>query len=292
MRDEAVIEAHCVWALEAELGEGPIWMEQGSAVWFVDIKRRRIHRYTEVTGETRSWETPAQPGFLAPRAGGGFLCGLQTGLHSFDSDTGAFTLVAEVEPDRPGNRLNDGAVDGQGALWFGSMDDAEQAPTGCLYRYTPAGGVELRDPGYVITNGPAMSPDERTLYHVDTLERTIYAFDHAGGELSRKRPFARVAAPGAYADGIVVDCEGCVWLALWGGWGLQRFAPDGELVRTVDLPCANVTKACFGGPDLKTLYVTTARKGLSPSELERQPLAGGLFRVDVGVAGLSQAEVR
>jgi xylono-1,5-lactonase len=292
MPDETMTGPRCVWPLEAELGEGPIWIEEDAAVWFVDIKRRRIHSYTTTTEETRSWEAPAQPGFLAPRAGGGFLCGLQTGLHAFDADTGGFTLVAEVEADRPGNRLNDGAVDGQGALWFGSMDDAEQAPTGCLYRYTSADGVKLRDPGYVITNGPAMSPDGRTLYHVDTLERTIYAFDHAGGELSRKRPFARVDRPGAYADGIVVDCEGHIWLALWGGWGLQRFAPDGELVQTLDLPCANVTKACFGGPDLKTLYVTTARKGLSPSELARQPLAGGLFQVDVGVGGLAQGAVR
>jgi D-xylonolactonase len=292
MRAEKMSEPRCVWALEAELGEGPIWMEDGAAVWFVDIKRQRIHRYSAGTGETRSWDAPAQPGFLAPRAGGGFLCGLQTGLHAFDPDTGAFTLVSQVEPDRPGNRLNDGCVDGEGALWFGSMDDGEQAPTGCLYRYTPQTGVQLRDPGYVITNGPAMSPDGRTLYHVDTLRRTIYAFDHAGGELARKRLFAQVELPGAYADGVVVDSEGCVWLALWGGWGLRRYAPDGELMQTVAMPCANVTKACLGGADLKTLFVTTARKGLSAAELDRQPLAGGLFQVDVDVAGLQQAEVQ
>jgi len=285
-------EPRCVWDLKAELGEGPVWMEDGAAVWFVDIKGLRIHRYSTGTGETRSWDAPAPPSFLAPRAGGGFLCGLQTGLHAFDPETGAFTLVSQVEPDRPGNRLNDGCVDAEGALWFGSMDDAEQAPTGCLYRFTPETGVQLRDPGYVITNGPAMSPDGRTLYHVDTLERTIFAFDHAKGELAGKRPFARVELPDAYADGVVVDCEGCVWLALWGGWGLRRYAPDGKLMRTIAMPCANVTKACFGGADLKTLFVTTARKGLSAAEFARQPLAGGLFQVDADVAGLQQAKVR
>jgi sugar lactone lactonase YvrE len=101
-----------------------------------------------------------------------------------------------------------------------------------------------------------------------------------------------VELPDAYADGVVVDCEGGVWLALWGGWGLRRYAPDGALVQTLAMPCANVTKACFGGADRKTLFVTTARKGLSPAELERQPLAGGLFQVDVDVAGLQQAEVQ
>src|SRR6185369_193258 len=125
MRGERMSEPRCVWDLKAELGEGPVWMEDGAAVWFVDIKGLRIHRYSTGTGETRSWDAPAPPSFLAPRAGGGFLCGLQTGLHAFDPETGAFTLVSQVEPDRPGNRLNDGCVDGEGALWFGSMDDAE-----------------------------------------------------------------------------------------------------------------------------------------------------------------------
>jgi xylono-1,5-lactonase len=278
----------CIWEVQALLGEGALWDPVEKRVWFVDIKGRRIHRYDAATGEGRSWDAPSNPGFLAPLADGGWLAGLKTGLHRFDPETGGFALLTEVEPDRPGNRLNDGCVDRQGRLWFGSMDDGEGEPTGVLYRME-AERPSPQDRGYVITNGPAFSPDNRTIYHTDTLERVIYAFDlDAAGRLGERRVFARIDTPGAYPDGPAVDAEGCVWTGLFGGWGLNRYSPTGELIEHLAFPCANVTKPAFGGADLKTIYATTAWKGLSPADRAAQPLAGGLFTVTVDTPGLPQ----
>jgi sugar lactone lactonase YvrE len=281
----------CVWPVGAELGEGPIWSAVEQAVWFVDIKGRAIHRYHEPSGKRDSWDAPAEPGFVAPAVDGSLICGLKSGLHRFDPETGAFTLIAVVEPDAPGNRLNDGFVDACGYLWFGSMDDGESEPTGALYQLGD-GGCVRRDGGYVITNGPTESPDGHVLYHTDTVAGAIYAFTRArDGALSDKRVFVRIDEPGAYPDGPIVDSEGCLWTALFGGWGLRRYSPDGRLVGELRLPCANVTKAAFGGADLSTLYITTAWKGLSAAERAKQDLAGGLFRARVNVPGLPQARV-
>jgi sugar lactone lactonase YvrE len=283
----------CVWNLGCELGEGPLWSPSEQALWFVDIKKSAIHRYDTRTGEGRSWTAPAPPGFLASLAGGGFVAGLKTGLHRFDPESGDFDLVCEVEPDRPGNRLNDGAVDAAGRLWFGSMDDAEAEPSGCLYRLEPGAAPEPMDEGYVITNGPAFSPDRKTVYHTDTLGRAIYAFDlYKDGTLGPRRLFATIAKDEGYPDGPVVDADGCLWTGLFGGWGLNRYAPSGELLQHVPFPCANVTKPAFGGEDYRTLYATTARKGLTAAELEDQPLAGGLFALRAPVRGLRSTEAR
>ena len=284
-------EPECIWPLAAELGEGPVWSARERALWFVDIKQNRIHRFDTVSGESRTWEAPSPPGFVAPLAGGGFIVGLKSGLHRFDPQTGGFAHLHSVEPHQPGNRLNDAAVDSHGHLWFGSMHDAEEDPTGCLYRLERE-GARAMDTGYVITNGPAFSPDGRTLYHTDTLQKIIYAFDvGAAGALSHKRVFATIEEGAGYPDGPCVDCEGYVWTGLFAGWAVRRYAPDGRLCETVRFPCANVTKLAFGGLDLRTVYATTAWKGLSAEERAQQPLAGGFFCFHSDVAGLPQHEV-
>ncbi|HWA30018.1 MAG TPA: SMP-30/gluconolactonase/LRE family protein [Rhizomicrobium sp.] len=281
-----------VLALGAELGEGPIWSARENALWFVDIKKKRIHRFDPEKRELQSWNAPAPPGFIAPLAGGGFIAGLKTGLHSFDPKTGTFTSRHAVEPHKPGNRLNDACVDAHGHLWFGSMDDGEEMASGCLYRLEK-NGPRAMDPGYIITNGPAFSPDGRTLYHTDTLERVIHAFDcgHDGG-IANKRVFARIEDGAGYPDGPTVDSEGCVWTGLFGGWSVRRYSPQGALLMEVRFPCANITKIAFGGHDLRTVYATTAWKGLSAKDRAAQPLAGDLFHFAVDVPGLPQHEVR
>ncbi len=284
--------AECAWSIQTECGEGPVWSAAEGAVWFVDIKGPRIHRFEPATGRKRSWEAPEAVGFLVPAAGGGFVCGLKSGLHRFDPQTGRFALIMTIEPPALDNRLNDGFVDPQGRLWFGSMHDAETERTGALYRLDDGPAVSRWDAGVCVTNGPAMSPNGRTLYHTDTFERVIYAYDVADdGALSSKRPFVRIERSEAYPDGMVVDVEGCLWVALFGGWGLDRYAPDGRMIGRIELPCANITKPAFAGDDLKTLYVTTAWMGLSPETRAAQPLAGGLFRVEVDTAGLPQNQV-
>jgi D-xylonolactonase len=289
---EMTNEPACIWPVGACLGEGPVWSAAEQAVWFVDIKGKQIHRFEPMTSQSRSWSAPSEPGFVLPVRGGGFVAGLKTGLHRFDPRSGEFTLIKTVEPPHLDNRLNDGFVDASGRLWFGSMHDPETASTGVLYRFERDGSCVPCDTGYCVTNGPAMSPDGKTLYHVDTLGQTIYAFDVAAdGALAKKRVFARIDQPNVYPDGPVVDQEGFLWSGLFGGWGLLRFNPQGKVVDEIKLPCANVTKAAFGDDDLRTLYITTAWVGLSDVQRNEQPQAGALFSVRVDTPGLPQHAV-
>ncbi len=275
----------CVWPLGAVLGEGPLWW--AGALWFTDIKQKKIHRFDPATAVGKSWPAPSETGFLAPRPNGHFIVGTKAGLMDFDPSSGQFSPLCAVEPGRPGNRLNDGAVDPEGRLWFGSMDDAEREATGMLYRFH-RGSLAPMDSGYVITNGPAFSPDGRVLYHTDTLARRIYAFDLGqDGALCNKRVFALIEEGAGYPDGATVDSEGCLWTGLFGGWGVRRYAPDGRLLQAVRFPVANVTKIAFGGDDLTTAYATTAAKGLDAAEYKAQPLAGGLFCFTAPAPGLA-----
>ena len=152
-------EPRSVWNVAAELGEGPVWVERDEALWFTDIKRRKIHRYEPASGRKRSWDAPEQIGFVLPARSGGFVAGLQSGLHRFDPASGGFERIAEVEPDRPANRLNDAVVDPSGRIWFGTMDDGEKGPTGSFYRFEAGEVIPTGLAGISITNGPAVSPD-------------------------------------------------------------------------------------------------------------------------------------
>lgn len=281
------ITPQCAWALGAQLGEGPIWSPAEDAVWFVDIKKDRIHRFEPLTRRKRSYETPPSPSFIVAAAGGEFVVGLKSGLHRFDPRTGDFTLLFEVEPELPGNRLNDGALDPSGRLWFGTMDDDEKEKTGSLYRLDANGPVRV-DSGYAITNGPCFSPDGRILYHTETRTGTIYAFDLASdGSAANKRVFIRIEDGAGHPDGSVTDSEGCVWVCLFHGAAARRYSPAGELISTVRFPCSNITKLAFGGSDFRSVFATSARHHLSEAQLAEQPLAGGLFRFEVDVPGLA-----
>ncbi|HEV2865418.1 MAG TPA: SMP-30/gluconolactonase/LRE family protein [Allosphingosinicella sp.] len=271
----------------ATLGEGPVWIGRDSALWFVDIKQKRIYRFDPAGGSLRSFEAPEQVGWVLPANDGTLLAGLQSGIHRFDPDTGAFSLVAEVEPDRPANRLNDAASDPSGRIWFGSMDDSERGATGEFYRFERGQVAHAGLPSVAITNGPALSPDGRILYYVDTLGGLIHAADVGDdGTLTRPRLFATIPPEEGHPDGPTVDSEGCVWIGLFGGSEARRYSPGGELIDRVRFPVSNITKLAFGGEDLRTVYATTARLHLKPEQLERQPQAGNLFAFRADVAGV------
>jgi|TARA_R110002124_G_scaffold55138_20_gene156189 D-xylonolactonase len=281
--------AELVWDLGAELGEGPVWDEERQALWFVDIKGRRLHRYTPATGDKASWDAPDQIGFALPADDGSLVCGVRGGLYRFDVGAGTFSLICPVEQDRPQNRLNDGYVAPDGSLWFGTMDDSEAQKSGALYRWT--GGEPVRhDDGYGVTNGPCLSPDGRTLYHHDTLNRTVLAFDHAdGGKLSNRRVFA--VTEDGFADGPTMDSAGVLHVGLFNGWGVAQFDPSGRRIGTLRLPVQTVTKAAFGGSDLRDLYCTTAWLG-NADKRAAQPTLGGLYRLRVETPGLPQNRIR
>lgn len=281
-------EAELIWDVQAELGEGPVWSPRERCLWFVDIKGRKLHRYGPDDGSRRSWDTPDQTGFALPAEDGSLICGVRGGLHRFDPATGEFALILPVETDRRQNRLNDGFVAPDGSLWFGSMDDSEQLQSGALYRWAD-GELTRHDDGYGVTNGPALCPRGRTLYHHDTLDKRIYAFDHADGTLSNKRLFAETHD--GYADGPSVDSAGVLHVGLFNGWGVARFSPSGERLGTIRLPVQTVTKAAFGGDDLRDLYCTTAWLGNADKRAE-QPMLGGLYRLRVDTPGLPQSLVR
>jgi D-xylonolactonase len=282
-------DPHCAWPLSAELGEGPCWID--GALWFVDIVGQDIHRMDPATGVTRTWKAPSRVSFALPMQDHGFVVGLPGGIHRFDPLDGRFSLLAKIESELPDNRTNDACVAPDGALWFGTLNELETGPTGSLYRWdgsTPEPVV--KDTGYVISNGPAFSPDGRVLYHTDTLEQTVYAFDvdAPSGQLSGRRVHLRVEEGAGWPDGSTVDAEGCLWVALWDGGRVRRYSPSGALVDEVRLPCARVTKVAFGGEHLRTLYITTARKGLSADELVCTPLGGGIFALETDTPGLPQ----
>jgi sugar lactone lactonase YvrE len=283
----APTEPTSIWNIAAELGEGPVWVERDRALWFTDIKCRKIHRYDPASGARDTWSAPEQVGFVLPAERGGFIAGLMSGLHRFDEKTGRFTLIEEMEPERPNNRLNDGVADPSGRLWFGTMDNDERGKTGAFYRFERGAVVPTGIEGIAITNGPALSPDGRILYFVDTRGGTIDAADVGeDGSLGPSRRFARIDPAEGFPDGPTVDSEGFVWISLYAGWEARRYSPAGELVGRVRFPVANITKIAFGGEDLRTVYATTARQLLTPEEIERQPQAGDLFEFRVDVPGL------
>jgi len=276
-----------VWDGKAVLGEGPIWDPVRNALWFVDIKQRRIHRFTPCEREVESWEVPAQVGWVAPTKTGALIAGLQTGLALFDPASGSITPLADVEPHLPSNRLNDACIAPDGCIWFGSMDDNESAQSGRFYHWDGARVSSAGLDPVCITNGPAVSPDGRILYHVDTAGGIVHASElDFESKVISTREFLRIDPAEGHPDGVSVDVRGNVWLGVWGGWCARLYSPEGELLREVKLPAANVTKVALGGKDMTTAYVTTARAGLSEEQLTEQPEAGSLFAFKVEVPGI------
>ncbi len=269
----------------AQLGEGPRWDQATCTLLWVDILGRAVHRFDPVTGRDDVTPAPDLVSLALPRTLGDLVVGLADDLHLLRD--GVFSPLVALEPDLVGNRTNDGACDPAGRLWVGTMALDERSPTAGLYRVQGDLTVTKVVDRTSISNGLGWSPTHDRLYFIDTPTRRIDVFDYdlATGEIENRRPLATVDVKDAGPDGLNVDAEGCLWVALHGGWGLQRYSPGGELMGHVRLPVAKVTSCCFGGEGLSDLYVTTRRQSLSDAELREQPLAGALFRLDVGVAG-------
>lgn len=263
-----------VCQLDALLGEGPLWLPDEQALWFVDIKRGRLHRFNTANDICDTYEVGGQPSFIVRIDGGGLLVGSGRTLCRFEGGR----LLPFLPLDIAGHdRINDATVDARGRLWFGTMDDAELRPTGAVFSLTQ-GHLAKTDWRAVVTNGPAVSCDGSWLYHVDSGERTIWRIALGrSGLASTGEIFVKLQDHEGYPDGVVVDSDDCLWVALWDGWAVRRYGSDGKLLLHVEMPCARPTKVAFGGPDLCTAYVTSARVGLDERALETQPLAGSVF---------------
>jgi sugar lactone lactonase YvrE len=282
------IEIQCVADARCVLGEGPVWVEREAALYWVDIKGRKILRL-DAQQQLTEWTTPMRIGSIAPLAETGFIAGTDEGIAIIHPDADLYEIILRPEDDRPGNRLNDGKVDRQGRFWAGSMDDSQRRASGALYRVDANRTINRVDDDYRIANGPAFSPDGRTMYHSDTGRNVTYIFDLAAdGEATNRRVWLRHDPTGGHPDGMTVDREGAVWIAFWGGWCVRRFSPDGECLQTVRLPVEQPSSCAFGGPHLDRLYVTSARESLTHAQLEMQPSAGGLFMLEAGVQGIAE----
>lgn len=283
---DSIVE--CVADVRAILGEGPVWVERDQALYWVDIKGRKIFRLDE-RHQLTEWTTPLRIGSIAPLATTGFIAGTENGIAIIHPDANLYDLILRPEEDRPDNRFNDGKVDRQGRFWAGSMDDTQRRATGALYRIDPDRSITRVDHDYRIANGPAFSPDGRTMYHNDTARNVTYAFDVAeDGDASNRRAFLKHDRESGHPDGMTVDAEGCLWIAFWGGWCVRRFSPAGECLRAIRLPVGQPSSCAFGGPRLDRLYVTSARESLTEEQLQMQPSAGGLFMLEAGVQGLAE----
>jgi len=277
------MDATHLLTIGAELGEGPVWIDD--ALWFVDIKGRHIFRHHAVTGATDRWDAPEMVGWVLPAERGGLIVGLQSGPHRFAADTRQFERIATVDAHLPANRLNDAAIDAQGRVFFGTMDNDEAAASGRVYMLDRGAVRATTITPTVITNGPAIAPAGDRLYHVDTLARaiTVHAIA-ADGTIGDASPFLRFSGDEGHPDGAICDSAGGLWVGFYGGWAARRFAPDGTLTDAVRFPVANVTKVALGGPDGRTAFATTARQGLSAHALRDQPMAGDIFTFPVAVA--------
>jgi sugar lactone lactonase YvrE len=277
------------------LGEGALWDAERKLVWFVDIKQHHLWHYDPATGANVRATAPDQIGWALPAENGLLLCGLKEGLWTFDPETQQFTRLRDVPGEPASNRNNDACSDPRGRVWLGTMDDGEKDDTGRFYLFD-RGTVTPMGPDHVsITNGPAVNREGTKVYFTDTLGQKIMVGNiNDDGSVGEIFPFTDVSKyfPDAYPDGPVCDAEGYLWSGLYGGDHVARFAPDGTLDMSVPMPTSNLTKLCFGGPDMKTVYVTSARAGLSPEKLAAQPLAGSLLAFDAPVAGFAPARVK
>jgi D-xylonolactonase len=286
MADEP--QVRCVADVHAVLGEGPVWVERDAALYWVDIKGRKIFRLDEAD-EVREWPTPFRVGALAPRETGGFIAATDLGFAHVDPEAGRFEVLVHPEADRPSQRFNDGKVDRSGNFWAGTMDDAEREASGALYRLDPHLGWTRIDEGYRVTNGPAFSPDGRRLYHNDSAGGLTYVFDiDQQGDVRDRRILASYGEADGHPDGMTVDSEGCLWVAFWDGWCLRRLSPAGERLAELAMPVQKPTSCAFGGPAMDRLYITSASIGLDREAMTTQPYAGGLFMTHVGVAGIPE----
>ena len=268
------------------LAEGPHWDAEEGLLYWVDILAPALVR-TDSKVQSRSTRALEEiTGVAIPKSSGGFVLGAETGIHALDAD-GTLRKLADPEADRPGNRFNDGKCDANGRLWLGSLAISTEPGQGSLWRYDGSEATRMLD-GITVANGLGWSPDNKTFYFTDTGARTIWAFDFdlEAGEISNRRVFAEFASGVGAPDGLAVDANGGVWVALWDGWCVQRFLPDGSADMKITVPVPRPTSCAFGGPDLSTLYITTARIRLSAQQLEDAPLSGGLLAAKPGVQGL------
>lgn len=265
------------------LGEGALWSVRDHAFYWVDILAPALNRFMPADGRVERWPMPEPIGWVVERRQGGFVCGLRSGFAELELSPLKVDVIVTPEPELPGNRMNDGKADQQGAIWCGTMSMDGDKDTGSFWRFGLDRQPQRIDTGYRITNGPAFSSDGKWIYHSDTGRRTVYRFPILeNGELGARETFIVFEEEDGFPDGMTTDIDDHVWIAHWGAGKVSRFRPDGSLDRSLRLPATQITNVAFGGDAFDRLYVTSAALGLPDNEFD-----GALFEIlDPGAVGL------
>lgn len=283
----------CVVQSSDVLGETPLWCERTQSLLWLDIDAGKLQRFHPASGRHDTFTFDARhvgTAALGEKAET-MLLGMDLGLHLFDIGSGDCKKLCQVEDPQIDNRLNDGRCDAEGRLWVGTMDNRLHRPSGALYRVDPDGSVHRQFDGVIVSNTVAISPAQDRLYFSDTRRFVTWQFDLdvRKGSLGNRRVFVDHTQTRDRPDGACVDEEGHVWIAIFAGGRVVRFAPDGGIDTIVHLPVTNPTCVCLGGPELRTLFITTARKFLDRTRLRAEPLAGAVLAIDVATAGLPES---
>lgn len=281
------IKADLLVEYPADVGEGPIWDDRDGCLWWVDIPNKTVHRTDPTSGRTDVINVNEQVGALALRKSGGLVAAYHDGIGIVDDTTGKIEMLVPVEAGDRSTRMNDGKVDPDGRFWAGTTGLDHRPDAGTLYRLDPNLTVTPMLSNLTISNGLDWSPDGQTMYFIDSPTRCVesFVFDRAEGTISSRRTVVAVREGAGWPDGMTVDADGYLWVALWGGWAVERYAPDGRLNLRVELPVEQPASCAFGGKELEILYITTARKGLPTGGDPAQPLAGSLFMCQPGPHG-------
>ena len=285
VKSRTAAEVEIVVGGGAELGESPVWDPEAGCLWWVDIKRGLVHRHAE--GEADEQVAVGEDvGAVGLRRGGGLVLAARSGVLLLDSFDAAPRRLAGL--GGIGLRCNDAFCDPAGRLWAGTLADDGTRGAAALYRVAGDGTVTVVRTGLSVSNGIDVSPDATTLYHVDSATQRVdaYAFDLESGALGARRTLIEIAPEEGIPDGLTVDADGRVWLALFGGGSVLCIAPDGTREHALRLPVSHPTSCAFGGEDLGDLYVTSAAKHLAPEERHEHPLAGAVLRLRPGARGL------
>lgn len=282
-----MVNTDSIAAFRAELGEGPLWDAGRQCLWFVDIMRGHVHRYEPAAGSDLIYEIGQPVSAVAIAAKGDLVLAVRDGFVRLDPENSHLSPLADVEKDLTRNRMNDGYVDARGRFWAGTMSMDGVKHAGALYCLAPDGMVTKHLSGVTTSNGIDWTGDSSRMYYIDTGEPRIdvFDFDLDRCAISNRRPFVTIDPADGKPDGMIVDAEDHVWVALWRGGQVRRYAPNGERVATIALPTPLTTKPAFGGPELTDLYVTSAFIQLDADERSASPAAGALFRLKPGVRG-------
>jgi sugar lactone lactonase YvrE len=274
----------------ATIGEGPIWDETRQRLLWVDIPKNHVHFFDPSSGASATKDLGQPVGAVAICSGGGLIAALRDGFGFLPADSDRILDFIEVEKDKPANRMNDGKCDCMGRFWAGTMATDHTPAAGTLYRLERSGSgftlLPMLD-GITIANGLDWSPDNKRMYYIDSATQRIdmFDFDAERGTLSGRRPFVEIPASEGLPDGMTLDAEGCVWVALFQAGKVRRYSPSGTIDMEVRVPVSLVTSCAFGGRDLESLYITTARHRLTAEEAAVQTTAGGVFVCRPGPIG-------